>query len=62
MNNFTIGFIDTDPDTGIEYPFVEMCKCEHEWAANWIVSVLKRDLGENADQPNREIKIKNENT
>jgi hypothetical protein len=60
---FTIGFVDTDPDTGEEYPFVKMCDCDSDWAANWIVSVLKRDLGEHADQPNREIKLKtDENT
>jgi hypothetical protein len=63
MSRIIIGFVDTNPDTGEEYPFVKMCECEHEWAVTWIVSVLKRDLGENADQPNREIKIKtNENT
>ena len=60
---YVIGFIDTDPDTGEEYPFVDICKCEHEWAANWIMGTLTRDLAENSDEPNREIKLKiNENT
>lgn len=59
---FSIGFVDTDPDTGEEQPFVELCKCEYEWAANWIVSTLTRDLAEHADEPNREIKIRHENT
>jgi hypothetical protein len=54
---FKIGYIDIDPDTGKEYPFVEICTCEHEWAVNWIVSTLSRDLMEHADNPNREIKI-----
>lgn len=59
---FSIGYVDTDPDTGNRQPFVEICKCEHEWAANWIVSTLTRDLAEHSDEPNREIKIKHENS
>jgi hypothetical protein len=60
---FTIGFVDTDLDTGKEYPFVKICECENEWAANWIMGTLTRDLAENADEPNREIKLKtDENT
>jgi hypothetical protein len=55
---FSIGYVDTDPDTGSRQPFVEICKCEHEWAANWIVGDLTRDF----DEPNREIKIKHENS
>lgn len=62
MNKFIIGFVDTDPDTGEELPFVKICECEHDWAANWIVSTLKRDLSEHSDEPNREIKLKYENT
>lgn len=63
MSKYIIGFVDTDPDTGEEYPFVKICECDEAWAANWISSTLKRDLAENADEPNREIKIKtNENT
>ena len=63
MSNFIIGFVDIDPDTGEEYPFVKICECDDERAANWISGTLARDLAENADDPNREIKIKtNENT
>lgn len=62
MDRFTIGFVDTDPDTGEELPFVKVCECTEEWAVNWIVATLKRDLSEHSDEPNREIKIKNENT
>lgn len=58
MNNFIIGFVDVDPDTGEEYPFVKICECDEEWAATWIVSTLRRDLAEHSDEPNREIKIK----
>ena len=63
MSMTIIGFVDTDPDTGEEYPFVKICECEHEWAATWIISVLTRDLSEHSDEPNRQIKLrKNENT
>lgn len=58
MNNFIIGFVDTDPDTGEEYPFIKICECGEEWAATWIVSTLRRDLAEHSDEPNREIKIR----
>lgn len=60
---YIIGFVDIDPDTGQEYPFVKICECDGEWAANWIMGTLTRDLAENADEPNREIKLKtDENT
>ncbi|CAB4174587.1 hypothetical protein UFOVP972_56 [uncultured Caudovirales phage] len=62
MTKIIIGFVDTDPDTGEEYTFVRLCECDGEWAANWIVATLKRDLAEHSDEPNREIKIKYENT
>jgi hypothetical protein len=63
MSKFIIGFVDSDPDSGEHYPFVKICECDAEWAANWILGTLTRDLAENADGPNREIKIKtNENT
>jgi hypothetical protein len=53
-----IGYIDTDPDTGEDYPYNPICETECEYMANWIVGTLSRDLGENADQPNRRIVIK----
>lgn len=62
MSKFTIGFVDIDPDTGEEYPFTKICECDEAWAANWIASTLRRDLSEHSDEPNREIKIKYENT
>jgi hypothetical protein len=62
MSRIIIGFVDTDPDTGKEYPFVKICECDSEWTADWIASTLKRDLAEHSDEPNREIKIKYENT
>jgi hypothetical protein len=61
--SFIIGFVDTDPDTGQDYPFVKICECDSDWAANWIMGTLTRDLAENADEPNRKIKLKtDENT
>lgn len=60
-SKFSIGYVDTDPDTGEEKPFVEICKCEYEWAANWITETLNKDLFNNGE-PNREIKIRHENT
>jgi hypothetical protein len=61
MNNFKIGYVDTDPDTGEENPFVKICECEYEWAANWLTETLNKDLFNNGE-PNREIKIEHENT
>jgi hypothetical protein len=58
MSKFTIGYEDIDLDTGNKYPFVKICECEHEWAATWIAGTLIRDLAENADEPTRQIKIK----
>jgi len=55
MSKFVIGFVDIDPDTGFKYPFVKICETEDEYMCNWISGTLKRDLMENADQPNREI-------
>jgi hypothetical protein len=60
MENYIIGFVDIDPDTGHKYPFVKICETADEYMANWIAGTLARDLMENADQPNREIKIHKE--
>ena len=57
MEKYIIGFVDIDPDTGHEYPFVKICETESEHMCNWISGTLKRDLMEHADDPNREIKI-----
>lgn len=53
--NYLIQHVDTDPDTGEEYPAVTICQCEHEWAATLIHSTLTRELAEN-DFPNRTIR------
>lgn len=55
---YSIGFVDTDPDTGEKYPFKTICWTTSDTSANWIASTLTRDLWEHADNPNREIIIK----
>lgn len=54
---YTIGFVDTDPDTGEKYPFKAICWTNSDTSANWIASTLTRDLWEHAE-PNRDIVIK----
>lgn len=62
MKSFIIGFMDTDPDTGEELPFIKICECTEEWAAKWIFSTLTQDFHEYSDDPNREIILTHENT
>jgi hypothetical protein len=59
MEKFIIGYVDTNPDTGEDYPFYTICECDSEYMCNWIVSTLRRDLKEHSDEPNRRIEIKN---
>jgi hypothetical protein len=58
MEKYIIGIVDTDPDTGKEYPFIKVCETGSEHMCNWIAGTLRRDLAEHSDEPNREIKIK----
>jgi hypothetical protein len=54
VTNYLIQYIDTDPDTGLDYQAVDICQCEHEWAATLVHSTLARELAEN-DFQNRII-------
>ena len=36
-----IGYIDTDPDTGEDYPYNPICETDSEYMANWIVLGIK---------------------
>lgn len=59
MVNFIIGCVDTDPDTGFDYPFVKICETETKQICDWLVDVLSKDLSE---EPNRRIVVKNNET
>jgi hypothetical protein len=59
MEKFIIGYVDTNPDTGVDYPFCTICETDSEYMCNWVVSTLSRDLREHSDEPNRRIAIKN---
>ena len=57
MEKYSIGFVDINPNTGHEYPFVKICETYTEEMCNWVAGTLTRDLWEHSDDPNREIKI-----
>ena len=56
--NYEIGFVDIDPDTGFESPFVRICETDEKYMCLWTMGALKRNLMDVADQPNREIRVR----
>lgn len=58
ITNYLIQYIDLDPDTGLDYPAIDICQCEHEWAATLVHSTLARELAENEFINRRIVTIK----